>query len=55
MFDTVQNKARKANQHAMVTEKRMKSHGDSRGVPKQKWLEDTKKNGKLLDSNGIHM
>jgi pre-mRNA-splicing factor SYF2 len=55
MFDTLQNKARKANQQAMVPEKKMmESRGESRCVPKQKWLEDRKKIGNLLDSNGLH-
>ncbi|KAK8968611.1 hypothetical protein KSP40_PGU018568 [Platanthera guangdongensis] len=51
------NEARKANQMAMVTEKR-KSEGDSeaRGVSKEKWLEDRKKKiVKLLDSNGLDL
>ncbi|XP_020576150.1 uncharacterized protein LOC110021829, partial [Phalaenopsis equestris] len=51
------NEARKANQMAMVTEKR-KSEGEfeSRGVSKEKWLEDRKKKiGKLLDSNGLDL
>jgi hypothetical protein len=42
MFDTLQNKARKVNQHAMVAKKRIESRGESRGEPKQKWLEDRK-------------
>jgi pre-mRNA-splicing factor SYF2 len=38
----------------MVAEKkRMESRGESLGVPKQKWLENRKKIGKLLDSNGF--
>ncbi|TVU02991.1 hypothetical protein EJB05_51484 [Eragrostis curvula] len=51
------NEARKANQQAMVAEKkRMEPRGESRGVSKQKWLEDRKKKiGKLLDSNGLDM
>lgn len=51
------NEARKANQIAMVVEKR-KSEGEfeSRGVSKEKWLEDRKKKiGKLLDSNGLDL
>ena len=41
----------------MVAEKkRMEPRGESRGVSKQKWLEDRKKKiGKLLDSNGLDM
>uniref|UniRef100_A0A0E0AE90 Pre-mRNA-splicing factor SYF2 n=1 Tax=Oryza glumipatula TaxID=40148 RepID=A0A0E0AE90_9ORYZ len=51
------NEARKANQQAMVAEKkRMEPRAESRGVSKQKWLEDRKKKiGKLLDSNGLDM
>ncbi|KAL6603502.1 hypothetical protein ACP70R_043863 [Stipagrostis hirtigluma subsp. patula] len=51
------NEARKANQQAMVAEKkRMEPRGESRGVSKQKWIEDRKKKiGKLLDSNGLDM
>ncbi|KQK17509.1 pre-mRNA-splicing factor syf2 [Brachypodium distachyon] len=51
------NEARKANQQAMVAEKkRMEPRGESRGVSKQKWLDDRKKKiGKLLDSNGLDM
>ncbi|XP_052160718.1 uncharacterized protein LOC127778102 isoform X1 [Oryza glaberrima] len=51
------NEARKANQQAMVAEKkRMEPRTESRGVSKQKWLEDRKKKiGKLLDSNGLDM
>ncbi|VAI90794.1 unnamed protein product [Triticum turgidum subsp. durum] len=51
------NEARKANQQAMVAEKkRMEPRGESRGVSKEKWLEDRKKKiGKLLDSNGLDM
>lgn len=51
------NEARKANQMAMVAEKR-KSEGDpeARGVSKEKWLEDRKKKiMKLLDSNGLDL
>ncbi|KAF8687002.1 hypothetical protein HU200_043282 [Digitaria exilis] len=46
-----------ANQQAMVAEKkRMEPRGESRGVSKQKWLDDRKKKiGKLLDSNGLDM
>ncbi|XBI11948.1 hypothetical protein VPH35_138893 [Triticum aestivum] len=51
------NEARKANQQAMVAEKkRMEPRGESRGISKEKWLEDRKKKiGKLLDSNGLDM
>lgn len=57
MSDVPQNEARKANQQAMVAEKkRMEPRGESRGVSKQKWLDDRKKKiGKLLDSNGLDM
>ncbi|PKU61855.1 pre-mRNA-splicing factor syf2 [Dendrobium catenatum] len=51
------NEARKANQIATVAEKK-KSEGEfeSRGVSKEKWLEDRKKKiGKLLDSNGLDL
>ncbi|KAH7692917.1 pre-mRNA-splicing factor SYF2 protein [Dioscorea alata] len=51
------NEVRKANQMAMVAEKKkMEAPPESRGVSKQKWLEDRKKKiGKLLDSNGLEM
>jgi pre-mRNA-splicing factor SYF2 len=50
MFDTLQNKARKANQQAMVAEKkRTESPSENRCVPKQKWLEDMKKIGNLVE------
>nr|GME07678.1 pre-mRNA-splicing factor syf2 [Ipomoea batatas] len=51
------NEARKANQTAMVTEKRkMETPAESRGMSKQKWLEERKKKiGKLLESNGLDM
>ncbi|GMH13524.1 hypothetical protein Nepgr_015365 [Nepenthes gracilis] len=51
------NEARKANQTAMVSEKkRMEAPPESRGISKQKWLEERKKKiGKLLDSNGLDM
>ncbi|KAJ3690893.1 hypothetical protein LUZ61_020057 [Rhynchospora tenuis] len=51
------NEARKANQMAMVAEKKkMEAPTESRGISKQKWLEDRKKKiGKLLDSNGLDM
>lgn len=47
----------KANQQAMVAEKkRIEVHPESRGISKQKWLEDRKKKiGKLLDANGLDM
>ncbi|CAM8976048.1 unnamed protein product [Rhodiola kirilowii] len=51
------NEARKANQTAMVAEKKkMDPPQESRGISKQKWLEDRKKKiGKLLDANGLDM
>ncbi|KAA8535978.1 hypothetical protein F0562_028456 [Nyssa sinensis] len=51
------NEARKANQTAMVAEKnRMEAPSESRGVSKQKWIEERKKKiGKLLDANGLDM
>ncbi|KAL2937066.1 Pre-mRNA-splicing factor syf2 [Bienertia sinuspersici] len=51
------NEARKANQTAMVAEKkRMEAPAESRGVSKEKWLEDRKKKvGRLLDANGLDM
>ncbi|PSS12114.1 Pre-mRNA-splicing factor syf2 like [Actinidia chinensis var. chinensis] len=51
------NEARKANQTAMVAEKkRMEAPPESRGVSKEKWIEERKKKiGKLLDSNGLDM
>ena len=53
----MQNEARKANQTAMVAEKkRMEAPPESRGVSKEKWIEERKKKiGKLLDSNGLDM
>lgn len=53
----MQYEARKANQVAMVAEKRKsESTFESRGVSKEKWLEDRKKKiGKLLDSNGLDL
>ena len=41
----------------MVAEKKkMESPAESRGISKQKWLEDRKKKiGKLLDANGLDM
>ncbi|KAH6777067.1 GCIP-interacting family protein [Perilla frutescens var. hirtella] len=51
------NEARKANQTAMVAEKKkMEAPTESRGISKQKWLEERKKKiGKLLDANGLDM
>ncbi|KAL3843354.1 hypothetical protein ACJIZ3_000757 [Penstemon smallii] len=51
------NEARKANQTAMVTEKKkLEPPVESRGISKQKWLEERKKKiGKLLDANGLDM
>lgn len=51
------NEARKANQTAMVVEKKKsEAPTESRGISKQKWLEERKKKiGKLLDSNGLDM
>ncbi|KAK4785977.1 hypothetical protein SAY86_002666 [Trapa natans] len=51
------NEARKANQIAMVNVKKgMESPTESRGVTKQKWLEERKKKiGKLLDANGLDL
>ncbi|PKA63046.1 hypothetical protein AXF42_Ash007842 [Apostasia shenzhenica] len=51
------NEARKANQMAMVAEKKkFEGVSESRGVSKEKWLEDRKKKiGKLLDSNGLDL
>lgn len=51
------NEARKANQSAMVAEKkRMEAPQESRGISKQKWIEERKKKiGKLLDANGLDM
>lgn len=49
--------AKKANQTAMVAEKkRMEAPPESRGISKEKWLEERKKKvGKLLESNGLDM
>lgn len=60
MIDVVsisQNEARKANQIAMVSEKKkMEAPPESRGVSKQKWIEERKKKiGKVLDANGLGM
>ncbi|OWM80433.1 pre-mRNA-splicing factor syf2 [Punica granatum] len=51
------NEARKANQTAMVAEKKkMEAPAESRGISKQKWLEERKKKvGKILDANGLDM
>ncbi|XP_047306998.1 pre-mRNA-splicing factor syf2 isoform X2 [Impatiens glandulifera] len=51
------NEARKANQNAMVAEKkRIEAPTESRGISKEKWYEDRKKKiGKLLDANGLDM
>ncbi|WOK98320.1 pre-mRNA-splicing factor syf2 [Canna indica] len=51
------NEARKANQMAMVAEKKkIEAPAEIRGISKQKWLEDRKKKiGKLLESNGLDM
>lgn len=51
------NEARKANQTAMVAEKtKMEAPEESRGISKQKWLEERKKKiGRLLDANGLDM
>ncbi|CAI9280273.1 unnamed protein product [Lactuca saligna] len=51
------NEARKANQTAMVAEKkRMEAPQELRGISKQKWIEERKKKiGKLLDANGLDM
>lgn len=51
------NEARKANQTAMVAEKKkLEAPVEPRGISKQKWLEERKKKiGKLLDANGLDM
>ncbi|XP_021775318.1 pre-mRNA-splicing factor syf2-like [Chenopodium quinoa] len=51
------NEAKKANQTAMVAEKkRMEAPTESRGVSKEKWLEERKKKvGRLLEANGLDM
>ncbi|KAF5745348.1 putative Pre-mRNA-splicing factor syf2 [Tripterygium wilfordii] len=51
------NEARKANQTAMVAEKKkLDPPTESRGISKQKWFEERKKKiGKLLDANGLEM
>lgn len=57
MVSISQNEARKANQIAMVSEKKkMEAPPESRGVSKQKWIEERKKKiGKVLDANGLGM
>lgn len=57
MAISMQNEARKANQTAMVAEKkRMEAPAEPRGVSKEKWIEERKKKiGKLLDANGLDM
>lgn len=52
-----QQEAKKRNQIEIAAEKkRMEGPTESRGVSKQKWLEDRKKKiGKLLDANGLDM
>ncbi|XP_058080682.1 uncharacterized protein LOC131228817 [Magnolia sinica] len=48
------NEARKANQIAMLA--RVEAPPESRGISKQKWIEERKKKiGKLLDANGLDM
>ncbi|KAI3446272.1 hypothetical protein Pfo_002937 [Paulownia fortunei] len=51
------NEAKKSNQTAMVAEKKkLEAPVESRGISKQKWLEERKKKiGKLLDANGLDM
>lgn len=51
------NEARKANQVAMVAEKKkLEEPTESRGISKQKFMEErSKRIGKLLDSNGLDM
>jgi pre-mRNA-splicing factor SYF2 len=52
-----QQEAKKRNQIEIANEKkRMEPPTESRGVSKQKWLEDRKRKiGKLLDANGLDM
>ncbi|PHT37237.1 hypothetical protein CQW23_24937 [Capsicum baccatum] len=52
-----QIEARKANQTAMVAEKKKtEAPAESRGMSKQKWMEERKKKiGKLLDADGLDM
>ncbi|KAH0648112.1 hypothetical protein KY285_033360 [Solanum tuberosum] len=53
------NEASKANQSAMVAEKKkteVPPAESSRGMSKQKWIEERKKKiGNLLDANGLNM
>ncbi|KAL5724046.1 hypothetical protein ACHQM5_007357 [Ranunculus cassubicifolius] len=51
------NEARKANHKDMVAEKKKtEAPQETRGISKQKWIEERKKKiGKLLDSNGLDM
>uniref|UniRef100_A0A0C9QVF8 Pre-mRNA-splicing factor SYF2 n=1 Tax=Wollemia nobilis TaxID=56998 RepID=A0A0C9QVF8_9CONI len=51
------NEARKANQMDILAEKkRQETQHESRGISKQKWIEDKKKTiGKQLDANGLDM
>ncbi|KAK1419346.1 hypothetical protein QVD17_28512 [Tagetes erecta] len=51
------NEARKANQRDMVAEKkRNEGPQESRGISKQKWLDERKKKiGRLLEANGLDM
>ncbi|XP_010548111.1 PREDICTED: pre-mRNA-splicing factor syf2 isoform X2 [Tarenaya hassleriana] len=51
------NQARKANQTDVGAEKKkMEAPPETRGISKQKWLEERKKKiGKLLDANGLDM
>jgi hypothetical protein len=53
----VQNAARKANQMAIVAEKKREdAPQESRGISKKKWFEEKqKKLGKQLESNGLDM
>jgi len=53
----LKHEAKKRNQIEIAAEKkRMEAPTESRGVSKQKWLEDRKKKiGKLLDANGLDM
>jgi hypothetical protein len=53
----VQNAARKANQMAIVAEKKREdAPEESRGISKKKWFEEKqKKLGKQLESNGLDM
>lgn len=52
-----QQEAKKRNQIEIAAErKRMEAPTESRGISKQKWLEERKKQiGKLLDANGLDM